>query len=142
MERKLKRDYQILNQPVDCRWFPGANSFREYNPDKPTRTDIRAHRRLLDQLLAAGDITTARKIVDTHPYLRDYEPKIRQLWPTRDFRRPSSVAFADQSSSSLTAQRGWRRRLPPCGTVSRCNDAPCTSIGTCSRMRPSDCTTR
>jgi hypothetical protein len=51
---------------------------REYNPDKPTRTDIRAHRRLLDQLLSAGDIVTARKIVDTHPYLRDYEEKIRQ----------------------------------------------------------------
>src|SRR6516165_8180340 len=38
------------------------------------------------------------------------------------------MAFADQSSSSLTAQPGWRRRLPPCGTVSRCNDAPCTSM--------------
>ena len=29
------------------------------------------------------------------------------------------MAFADQSSSSLTAQRGWRGRLPPCGTVSQ-----------------------
>jgi hypothetical protein len=79
MARKRKGSYyQVLHQPVDCRWFPGANSIREYNPDKPTRTNIRAHRRLLDQLLSAGDIATARKIVDTHPYLRDYEEKIRQ----------------------------------------------------------------
>jgi hypothetical protein len=78
--KRKKRGYynQVLHQPVDCRWFPGANSVQEYNPDKPTRTVVRAHRRLLDQLLSAGDITTARKIVDTHPYLRDYEEKIRQ----------------------------------------------------------------
>jgi hypothetical protein len=104
MPRKRNREYQVLNQPVDCRWFPGANSFREYNPDKPTRTDIRAHRRLLDQLLSAGDITTARKIVDTHPYLRDYEEKIRQCAKElrrqetrerlRSLRRPSHAAYA------------------------------------------------
>ena len=36
----------------------------------------------------------------------------------------------------------WRRRLPPSGTAYRCNDVPCTSTGTCSRMRPSACTRR
>jgi len=78
MARKRKRDFQVLNQPVDCSWFPGVGSFRPYNPDKPTRSNIRAHRQLLDQLLSAGDTMTALKIVSTHPYLRDYEEKIRQ----------------------------------------------------------------
>jgi hypothetical protein len=77
MARKRKRgSYQVLYQSVACDC--DVSSFRETNPDKPTRADIRRNRRLLDMLLSAGDIITARKIVYTHPYLRDYEEKIRQ----------------------------------------------------------------
>jgi hypothetical protein len=87
MAQKHKREYQVLYQPVDCRWYPGndVNSFRETNPDKPTRADNRRHRRLLDMLLSAGDVVTARKIVGAHPYLRDYEDKIRQC--AKEFHR-------------------------------------------------------
>jgi hypothetical protein len=85
--RERNRENQVLNQPVDCRWSSDTdvNSFQETNPDKPTRSDIRRNRRLLDMLLSAGDVETARKIVDAHPYLRDYEEKIRQC--TKEVRR-------------------------------------------------------
>jgi hypothetical protein len=78
---------------------------REYNPDKPTRTNIRAHRQLLDQLLSAGDILTARKIVDTHPYLRDYEEKIRQcMVELRQEQMKDIAPTPDPSHIALTSE--------------------------------------
>ena len=52
----------------------------------------------------------------------------------RGLRRPPS--------SSSTARRDWRRRLPPSGRAYRYSDAPCTSTGTCSPTRPSACMRR
>jgi hypothetical protein len=71
----------ILGQPVSCRWSVDCdvNSFQPANPDNPSRSTIRRNRRLLDMLLSAGDVATARKIVAAyHPHFRDYEDKIRQ----------------------------------------------------------------
>jgi putative transposase len=54
----------------------------------------------------------------------------------------SSVVCSDRSSSSSTACRDWRRRLPPSGRAYRSNDAPCTNTGICSPTRPSACMKR
>ena len=75
------RKPSILGQPVSCRWSADCdvNGFQPANPDKPSRSNIRRNRRLLDMLLSCGDVATARKIVAAyHPYFRDYEDKIRQ----------------------------------------------------------------
>jgi hypothetical protein len=76
----MRKQERIFGRQVVYRWSPDCdvNSFRPTNPDKPTRSDIRRNRLLMDMLLSAGDVTTARKIVAAYPYLRDYDEKIRQ----------------------------------------------------------------
>ena len=40
------------------------------------------------------------------------------------------------------AAKASRRRSPACGTTSQCSAVPCTRSATCSRTRPTICTTR
>ena len=54
----------------------------------------------------------------------------------------SSAACGGLSSFSSMAHPGSTRRSLPCGKACRCSDARCTSTGTCSLMRPNDCTKR
>jgi hypothetical protein len=67
---------------IDCRWSPDLdpNSLGPCeDPDCPSRTTQRRHRLLLAMMLEGDDLTTARKIVATYPYLRsEYLPKLKE----------------------------------------------------------------
>ena len=75
-----------------------------------------------------------------------YDPfDLEQIELSAELRPPGVLlrlrARLPRPTSSMAAKAS-RRRSPACGTTSRCSAVPCTRSATCSRTRPTICTTK